>query len=488
MQIILDETKAKASVKTEYEVPLIARGEIITDYTKTFGGRHGSAQFVTPDAKKYLRKIVLQNPAKLKDLYDISISEILDFLHDLGQRCTLSENEYLREAYDLNRSASGLTDSVLTMTYNAIPDFLNKAKIAEMLDKRIGIDYLEGWVPTTMDDGRTVSIRAFGAKTCHITAGNVPLIAVGSLARSCGTRCDTIIKSPSNDPLTATALAQTMIDMEPNHPITKHVTVVYFKGGDTEFESAFYQPQNIEKIIAWGGFASVKHISKYMQPGIDLITLDPKLSMSIIGAEAFQNEQTLQTVAQRAAVDVGSLNQEACVNSRVIYVHSGTDDQGINDVNKLGQYLYEALVNLPSHISTPAKNFDLSLKAKLDGIRMDGEFYQVFGGQHNEGAVIVSQLDEPVDFSSELCGRVVNLVPVDELQTVVQSVNAYTQTVGIYPEKLKRAIRDDLIRSGVQRIVSLGFAPLFGFATPQDAIEPLRRMCKWVMDEVSVND
>jgi len=39
---------------------------------------------------------------------------------------------------------------------------------------------------------------------------------------------------------------------------------------------------------------------------------------------------------------------------------------------------------------------------------------------------------------------------------------------------------------GVQRIVSLGFAPNGTFSTPQDAIEPLRRMCKWVMDENSV--
>jgi len=59
--------------------------------------------------------------------------------------------------------------------------------------------------------------------------------------------------------------------------------------------------------------------------------------------------------------------------------------------------------------------------------------------------------------------------------------------VGIYPESLKKTIRDDLIMHGVQRIVSLGFAPNGTFSTPQDAIEPLRRMCKWVMDESSVD-
>ena len=469
----------------EYEIPIIARGRIIDDYSESFGGRYG-AKFTTPDAKKYVQKIALTNPSKLTDLYDLSIEEILDFLNDLGQRLVLEENEYLQDAYQLAIEASGLTPSVLQTTYHALPLFLSKASIREMLEKRIGIDYLEKWVPTQMSDGRTVSIRAFGARTVHIIAGNVPLVAAGTIIRSCSTRCDTIIKLPSNDPLTATALARTMIDMDPNHPITKHVCVVYWKGGDTAFETNFYRPEYVEKIIAWGGFASVKHITKYMQSGIDLITLDPKLSTAIIGAEAFRDEETLRTVAQRAAIDVGAYNQEACVSSRVIYVQSGTDDAGIDRLNDLGAYIYYALTNLSPHISTPPKEFDGNLKAHLDALRMDDEYYRVYGGEQNEGAVIVSQLDEPVDFSQQLCGRVVNLVPVDDLQTAINSVNSYTQTVGIFPEELKASIRDDLILHGVQRIVSLGFAPNASLATPQDALEPVRRMCKWVTDESSV--
>lgn len=470
----------------DYEIPIIARGQVIDNYSLTFGGRHGSATFKTPDAKRYLNKIVLKNPSQQKALYNLSIEEILNFMDDLGQRLVLKENEYLQDAFTLNCEASGLTKTVLYGTYQALPMLLSKESLREMLNQRIGIKYLENWVPTTMSNGQTISVRAFGARTVHVIAGNVPLVAAGTIARSCCTRCDTIIKLPSNDPLTATALARTMIDMEPNHPITKSVVIAYWKGGDTEFETAFYKPENIEKIIAWGGYASIKHITKYLQPGIDLITLDPKLSMSIIGADAFQTEEILRTVAQRAAIDIGAFNQEACVNSRVIYVQSGTDSAGIDRLNELGAYLYYSLVNLPSHVSTPAKEFDVDLKSNIDGLRMDDMFYRVFGGHENEGAVIVSQMDEPVDFSDQLCGRVVNLVPIDDVQTAIQSVNAYTQTVGIYPEQLKQQIRDELILNGVQRIVSLGFAPNGSFATPQDAIEPLRRMCKWVMDEQSV--
>src|SRR3546814_8261026 len=80
----------------------------------------------------------------------------------------------------------------------------------------------------------------------------------------------------------------------------------------------------VEKIIAWGGFDSVKHITRYLQPGIDLITQDPKLSGTIIGKEAFADEATLRHVAKRLALDIGAQNQEGCVSARVIYVESGT--------------------------------------------------------------------------------------------------------------------------------------------------------------------
>ncbi|MFX0084078.1 MAG: acyl-CoA reductase [Candidatus Hodarchaeota archaeon] len=487
MQTVYEKLKHQIQF-SEYQIPIIARGKLIQDYTKEYGGKWGNIRFVTPDVSKYLDKIVLKNPSLMKGLYNLSIDEILDFIDDLGKRLVLEENDYLQECFELGCEASGLTPSVLLTTYKSLPMFLSKPVLSEMLEKRIGIKYLENWVPSRLIDGRTVSVRAFGSRTVHIIAGNVPLVAAGSLARSCCTRCDTIIKLPSNDPLTAIAIARTMIDMEPNHPITKSVSVAYWKGGDEAFETKFYRPENIEKIIAWGGFASIKHISKFLQPGIDLITLDPKLSISIIGKEAFENEQTLRVAAQRAAIDVGSWNQEACVNSRVIFVQSGTNVKGIENLNHLGAYMYYALINLPSHVSTPPKEFNLDLKADIDGLRMDETFYQVYGGEYNEGAIIVSQLDEPVDFSNKLCGRVVNLVPIDDIQTAIQSVNAYTQTVGIYPESLKSHIRDELILHGVQRIVSLGFAPNGSFSTPQDAIEPLRRMCKWVMDESSVSE
>ncbi|MHA2227454.1 MAG: acyl-CoA reductase [Candidatus Hodarchaeales archaeon] len=471
--------------KEKTSIPIIIRGKVINEESVTFQGRNG-ADFITPDAVRYLKQIPLTNPAEMSDLYDLSTYEIIEFLDDLGQRLVLKENEYLQAAYNLACDASGLTPEVLQTTYETLPLLFQTSILEEMIENRIGIEYLDGWVHKPLLDGRTIAIRAFGSRVVHIIAGNVPTVSAASLIRSCVTKSDSIFKLPSNDPLTATALIQTMIEMEPNHPLTNHHSVLYWKGGDSNFETPFYSPTNISKIIAWGGFNSIKYISQYLQPGLDLITFDPKISISIIGREAFKDNQSLNTVAQRAAIDVGAYNQEACLNARIIYVSSGTDRKGIANLNLLGERLYNSLINLPSHVSTAPKTFDSVLKECIDGIRFNNEFYRIFGGQNQEGAVIVSQFDDPVDFSHLLCSRVVNLVPVDSIDSILNYINSYTQTVGVYPESLKSNLLDKLPLYGVQRVVSLGFAANGSLALPQDAIEPLRRMCNWITDESSI--
>ncbi len=109
----------------------------------------------------------------------------------------------------------------------------------------------------------------------------------------------------------------------------------------------------------------------------------------------------------------------------------------------------------------------------------------MIGGENDEGAIIASQLPDAVSFATLLNDRVGNLVPVDSVEDVLGAVDAYTQTVGIYPEALKDELKDILPLYGAQRIVSLGYAVALKWAAPQDAIEPLRRMGKWISNQIS---
>jgi hypothetical protein len=474
-----------------FTVPLLLRGQVIDEATVEFGGRRGGVSFRAPELSKHLNDLTLNSPSKMGDLYSISLEEIFDFLARLGERLHPADNKHLQESFELSRATSGLSDSILRHHYDGIPNYFRKEATRDIAERLVGIDYLEGWVeqPQTIQRNTRLSIRAVGARAVHIIAGNVPVVGVTTVIRNAITRSDAIIKTPSNDPLTTAAVVRTMIEMDPDHPVTRHVSVAYWKGGDTAVEEYLYDPRRIEKIIAWGGFAGIKHLTQYLQPGLDLITLDPKHSATIIGPEAFADDATLDAIAKRLALDVGVLNQEGCVNARVVYVQSGTNAAGIEKANELGKRMFAALQRLPDHLSTPHKAFDPELKAELDALSFVEDEFKLYGGRRNEGAVIVSQSDMAVDFARMLACRVANIVPIDDVETAARSVNAYTQTIGIYPESLKAALRDRLAFQGAQRLVSLGgAATLMQTPQPQDGIEPLRRSVKWITDESADGD
>jgi Acyl-CoA reductase (LuxC) len=464
------------------KVPLVIRGRVVEEFDVEFGGRRGGIRFRTPDVRKYLRELGLRSPAAMADLHTLSFEDIVEYFAQLGPRLRLDRNLHLQASFQLSALVSGLGPEMIRHQYDTFQRLCAPEKLREMAELAIGIRYLEGWVPQPMANGCIANIRAFGARAVHIMAGNVPAVSMMSIVRNAITRSDAILKTPSNDPLTATAIARTMIDMAPEHPLTRHLSVAYWKGGDVDVEGSLYLPTNIEKIIAWGGLASITHIARYIQPGIDLITLDPKLSSSIVGREAFADEATMREVAARLAEDVAYYNQEACVNSRVAYIQTGTDAAGIALANRFGQMVYEAIQQMPITASCPAKALHSELAQEIQALRMMDDHTVIGAGR--EGGVIVSTGGEPVDFAPLLQNRIANLVPFDSIDVPVRSVNAYTQTIGVFPEELKRAIRDRCVFHGAQRLVTLGYAGRAAQAGPHDGIEPLRRMCKWITDEV----
>ncbi|MFH4268025.1 acyl-CoA reductase, partial [Acinetobacter baumannii] len=78
-------------------------------------------------------------------------------------------------------------------------------------------------------------VRAFPkGKSVHLLAGNVPLSGIMSILRAILTKNQCIIKTSSTDPFTANALALSFIDVDPNHPITRSLSVIYWPHqGDT---------------------------------------------------------------------------------------------------------------------------------------------------------------------------------------------------------------------------------------------------------------
>ena len=150
---------------------------------------------------------------------------------------------------------------------------------------------------------------------------------------------------------------------------------------------------------------------------------------------------------------------------------------------------------LPDWFSTAPKLPDRDLDAELEAVALDDEFYRVIGDS-TFGGVVISRTDEPVDFAEILNNRIVNLVPVADITGVGRWVHGdETQTIGVYPPRLREQLRDDLATYGAQRIVPLvtdlstvrhtpsGVDPAQNSRTTHDGTAPLQRMVRWVTEE-----
>lgn len=474
-----------------YEIPIIARGRIIEpgEDAVEYAGR-GGAKFRTPDPHKHIHDLVLGNPVLLHDLMDRPIHDIVDFLAEVGKRLRLDDNPWLQESFALALQAGGLAEPILRGVYDDLPRMFDPKGMFELVDKSVGVDYLDGWVP---GDGPYANcrVRAVGTRQLHITAGNVPVVAALTILRGALTKSDVLIKAPSNDPLTANAICRSLIDVDASHPVTKHVAVAYWKGGDEEMDKQIVRVSRIDKITAWGGMSSVKHIQKFLTPGIDLTALNPKYSMSVIGKEALESEAAMDEAAMGIAVIAGFYNQTACANTRIVYVESDTDDDSIEKLVALGSKVVAAFKTLPPVISTPVDKRNQDLEAEMEAISLEDDFYHVEGDTLT-GGVIVSKFADRIDFFDQLNNRVVNLVPIADLVEVTRWCDDTTQTVGVYPESLREKLLDPFALAGVQRLVSLtGGDALQLFhdmhtlppGMPHDGIEPLRRNVRWVIDQ-----
>ena len=184
----------------------------------------------------------------------------------------------------------------------------------------------EGWVEQTLVDGRQQRIRAFGSRALHIRRATAPVSGVSVLrtvspAATPSSRRRRTTRSPRS-PSPARWPTSTR---PPAHEAPRGRLL---EGRRHRVEERLYRPEHVEKIVAWGGFASVKHVTRYLQPGLEMIALDPKRSASIIGPEAFG--ATRRCARWRAGRRRRRHPQPGGLRlARVIYVLSGTDPEGL---------------------------------------------------------------------------------------------------------------------------------------------------------------
>jgi hypothetical protein len=463
-----------AEAEPVVSAPFFYRGQLAEGQEVTHRSRDLGVTFATP--KIQLDRVVHPR-TEVPPLLNTPLAEIIDFLVETGQRMLASDNPYMQECFDRMASTHILPRKVVETTAKHAVAYLDKRILmAEVEQNFPDPRALDEWVPKQDFTGRKSFVRAFGPRLIHVLPGNSPGVAVKSVAQGSMVKAVNLFKMSSADPFTMVAILRTMAAIDPNHPIVKSMSAVYWRGGDDATERVLYRPQYFDKIVAWGGGDAINNVIKYLGPGFQLVSFDPKTSISMVGREAFASDETLDRAADLASADVMTLNQEACVASRFLYVEG---DQA--NVDRFCEKLQKRIAERAA-ISGDARPLEMGLREEIESLMMMDDEYGVWGKPDGKGIVIRS--DEPVGFHP--INKTANVVRVDALDEAVKWVNVATQTVGFFPFDRMADYRDRLASGGAQRIVHLGEAGPSTIGNPHDAMYPLHRFVHWMAHEDGV--
>jgi len=472
MTLVQESSKSTARDSNQATpAPFFVRGKLVAATETRHRSRDLGVDFVTPQLDLDALITLRTEPGPL---FDVKLNEILDFLAETGERMRLDRGGYLREAVDRIAATNVLPRSVIEHNVRMAADYLNKAKLLEYAEQNLGnARVLDEWLPRVDSTGRRSFTRAFPPRLIHVLPGNSPLVSAQSIALGAMVKAVNLFKMGSSDPFMAVAILRTMLDVDPDHPVPRSMSAVYWRGGDEQVERAIFQPQYFDKIVAWGGGDAINNVIKYLMPGLQLVSFDPKTSISMIGIEAFDSVEVLEDVATRAANDVGLLNQEACVCSRVLFVEGER-----RQVDRFCERLQRKLVDRNA-LSGKAPPLPRDLTEEVDSMRLMDEEFGVWGIGDGSGLVVRS--DEPVDFHP--INKTANVVQVKSLREALKYVNVATQTVGVYPPARQAELRDGLASGGAQRIVRLGDAGGQSIGAPHDAMYVMHRFVHWIVHE-----
>jgi hypothetical protein len=472
MTLVQESSKSTARDSNQATpAPFFVRGKLVAATETRHRSRDLGVDFVTPQLDLDALITLRTEPGPL---FDVKLNEILDFLAETGERMRLDRGGYLREAVDRIAATNVLPRSVIEHNVRMAADYLNKAKLLEYAEQNLGnARVLDEWLPRVDSTGRRSFTRAFPPRLIHVLPGNSPLVSAQSIALGAMVKAVNLFKMGSSDPFMAVAILRTMLDVDPDHPVPRSMSAVYWRGGDEQVERAIFQPQYFDKIVAWGGGDAINNVIKYLMPGLQLVSFDPKTSISMIGIEAFDSVEVLEDVATRAANDVGLLNQEACVCSRVLFVEGER-----RQVDRFCERLQRKLVERNA-LSGKAPPLPRDLAEEVDSMRLMDEEFGVWGIGDGSGLVVRS--DEPVDFHP--INKTANVVQVKSLREALKYVNVATQTVGVYPPARQAELRDGLASGGAQRIVRLGDAGGQSIGAPHDAMYVMHRFVHWIVHE-----
>jgi len=432
-----------------------------------------------------------------RGLYTLSTEDILEYLQSI-QSALLRNRTLISRVREICRLTSELPDALLDGWFDSFPSAFNREAARQMIDNELafwgkpGSDFLNGWVelPAAVPSGvlrqrvgglfgpnisatahaENISVRAMPTCQLHITAGNAPEVPIISALRAVLTKSAAVIKLPYGAILSGVLFSLAAYAANPEHPITKSLSMVYWQGGDDTIESILFGPNAFDRIVVWGSpetMVSVQSRALLTRT----ICLNPRYSVSLIGREAFSGN--LEETALKASMDVMIHNQKACTASLVNFIE-GTEQQANHYAGILGEILKKWDQEMPGFVSPSAIG---QIKRMRRGRYANARWYiNNRGDDFSSGTVVIPGEFDVLDHP--MC-RLVVVQPVNNLEDVLKSLNQSVSTVSVYPESRRLELRDRIFARGVSNILPLGQSERLYAGMPHDGMVVLSQLVDW---------
>lgn len=266
--------------------------------------------------KKDILEIAEKLALKKRRAHDRNIDDVLDVINQVGALWSNPNYDIRKETLEVLPMMTGQSKELCEIELMGTLVLWNKKTAEGQLFGEIGgKQYLEEWIPKG-----NVRIHAQPrGLVLHNLAGNAFNLGLLTLFFGLVTKNVNLIKLAHEEPLVTVKLCESIADVDKK--ISKEIAALYWQGSRGDIYDELFNSGNIDCVLAWGGIQSIEEIRrKAYRYGIKIIDNGPKLSFSIISEDIFQNENKMQDIAQKVAIDIVCWNQKACLSPRVIYV------------------------------------------------------------------------------------------------------------------------------------------------------------------------
>ncbi|ACL02859.1 acyl-CoA reductase [Desulfatibacillum aliphaticivorans] len=442
------------------------------------------------------REVLENDFSALCALYNTPFQEILELLKSLGALFA-QEKTFLDSLRDLTIQTAQLPDQWHNLGFDALGMLIDPCSAKAMVDKDLGVwglagsRFLDGWVelpgaavlPAPVHliaaqalgeapawESRKPSMRAMPTRQLHITAGNAPQIPFISALRAILTKSAAVIKSPYGATLPGALLSLGLPAAAPDHPITRHLSIVYWPGGEAAVEDAFFAPNAFDRIVVWGAPDAVESVKKRAL-FTKVLTFNPRYGVSMIGREAFA--ESLEDLAAGAVADSLVANQKACIASQIHYIEADEDQARL-----YAQALQRTLAAFDRASPNYVDPFFVGeVKRVMRGVLIDGDwFVNSEEGRFCSGVVLV---DREIPLSAVTMQRMIIVRRLDRLESALPYLHPGVSTVSMAPLSVKERLRDEIAARGVSNIVDLGHSGTMFPGMSHDGMMALSELVDW---------